>query len=170
MNPEDTAQYVLLGSTKKFHSPLPEGVRICRAADLKQLVHDASTKVVFISCRRSSTDALLKASVQDGPGARFAQLLAIESPRAESVASLLGVFGAVLGFGTEYRWLPVEEFVTVLAGSDDANRLIGGAVDPATETLALVRGNRETMVLPFSFLRLPRRHRVFLRPGRGAGQ
>jgi hypothetical protein len=149
--PEDAAQYVLLGSTKKFHKPLPAGVKICRAADLNQFVHHASTKVVFISCRRASTDALLKASLQGGARSRFAQLLAIESPRAESVPSLLGVFGAVLGLGADNRWLPVEELVTVLSGNDAANRFIGGAVDAETETVALVRGNRETMVLPFSF-------------------
>lgn len=151
VKPEDAAQYVLLGSTKRFLRPLPASVKICRAADLDQFVHHASTKAVFVSCRQESTDALLKASLQGGHRSRFAQLLAIESPRAESVPSLLGVFGAVLGFGAENRWLPVEELMTVISGNDAASRFIGGAVDAETETIALVRGNRETMVLPFSF-------------------
>lgn len=154
---EEAAQFVLLGSTGRFHKPLPPSVKICRAADLNQFVHTASTRVVFISCRRTSTDALLKASLrikvspQGGIRSRFAQLLAIETPRAESVPSLQGVFAEVLGFGAAYRWLPVEELLTVLSGADAADRFIGGAVDPETETVALVRGNRETMVLPFSF-------------------
>lgn len=126
-------------------------MKICRAAELNRFVHYASTKVVFISCRRASTDALLKASLHGGHRSRFAQLLAIESPRAESVPSLLGVFGAVLGLGAESWWLPIEKLVTVLAGNDAANRFIGGAVDAETETVALVRGDRQTMVFPFSF-------------------
>ena len=151
LKPGDAAQYVLLGATKRFYRPLPASVKLCRAADLNQFVHQASAKAVFISCRRASTDALLRASLQGGQRSRFAQLLALESPRVESVPSLFGVFGVVLGLGAENRWLPVEELVTVLSGDDAANRFIGGAVDAETETVALVRGDRETMVLPFSF-------------------
>ncbi len=93
----------------------------------------------------------MKVSPHGGLHSRFAQLLAIEAPRAQSVPSLLGIFAQVLGFGAEYRWLPVEELVSVLSGADAADRFIGGAVDAETETVALVRGDRETMVLPYSF-------------------
>lgn len=92
---------------------------------------------------------------QGGPRSRIARLLAIEPPRAESVPSLLGVFTEVLSFGAQYRWLPVEELLTVLSGDDAADRFIGGAVDAETETVALVRGDRGTMVLPFSFFEPP---------------
>ena len=145
-----SAEFYLFGSTSRFRNPLPPGVKVCRAAEIDEVVRLATSKVVFISLRRASTVALLKSSLSYGHRARLAQLLMIEPPPAESVPSLLGVFGTVLGLGKDSRWLPVEELVKVITGNDAANRFIGGAADLETETIALVRGDRETMVLPFS--------------------
>lgn len=145
-----SAEFYLFGSRNRFRTPLPPSVKVCPASELDQVVRLATSKVVFISLRRTSTVALLKSSMSNGPRARVAQLLTIEPPPAESVPSLLGVFGAVLGLGQDSCWLPVEELVKVITGNDAANRFIGGAADLETETVALVRGNRETLVLPFT--------------------
>ncbi|WP_406694686.1 helix-turn-helix domain-containing protein [Singulisphaera sp. Ch08] len=143
-------EFYLFGSTNRFRTPLPPSVNVCRAADLDQVVRLATSNTVFISFHRTSTIALLKSSMSNRPRARGAQLLTIEPPPAESVPALLGVFGTVLGLGKDSRWLPVEELVRVITGNDASSRFIGGAADMETETLALVRGSRETMVLPFS--------------------
>ena len=76
--------------------------------------------------------------------------MTIEPPRVGSVPSLLGVFNGVVGAVPEYHWLPVEELVTVIAGNDAAHRFIGGVADPESETLALVKGDLQTIVVPFS--------------------
>jgi hypothetical protein len=105
---------------------------------------------VFISLGQGSTDALLKASLGFKRGTRFDQLLAIEPPREASIPALLGLFKAVIGYGASYRWLPVEELLRVVTSDEAADRFIGGAVDRETQTVALVRGNGQTIVVPFS--------------------
>jgi len=114
-------------------------------------VHEVPGRSVFISFARGSTDALLRASLEVGRRSRFDELVTIEPPRAASVPSLLGLFNAVVGAGAAYRWLPIEEFVTVITGNDAVYRFIGGVADAESETLALVRGNLQTIVVPFSF-------------------
>jgi hypothetical protein len=142
-------RYVVIGATGKFRDPLPEGVTLCRASDLKSCVQHAWSEAVFVSCASGSTDALLKATLKAQRRCRFEHLLTMEPPRTESVPTLLGVFGKVIGLGG-YRWLPVEELIKVLTGNDAVNRFIGGAADSESRTLALVRGDRQTVVVPFS--------------------
>jgi hypothetical protein len=48
------------------------------------------------------------------------------------------------------NWLPVEELIKVITGKDAVDRFIGGATDSESRTLALVRGDRQTVVVPFS--------------------
>ncbi|OJW25903.1 MAG: hypothetical protein BGO49_22100 [Planctomycetales bacterium 71-10] len=114
-------------------------------------MREARPRTVFISYGRTSTDAILKARLKESGRSRFAQLLTIDPPRMESVPSLLGFFDMVLGLGPAYRWLPAQELVTVLSSGHAPDRFIGGAVDPGAKTVTLVRGDRETMVFPFSF-------------------
>ena len=144
-------QYVLLGPTPKIRRPLPKNVLVCPAAQLSRFVLEAPLRSVFISYSRASTDALLKASLQVGRRSRFEELLTIEPPRAGIVPSLLGLFRAVVGVGAEYRWLPFEELLTVITGNNATNRFIGGVADTESETVALVRGSFQTIVVPFSF-------------------
>lgn len=145
--------YVLLGRPRRSRVPLPAGVTVCKATELVQLVGEGSPKYIFISFTKSSSDDLLKAGFGRKKLSRFKfkQLLTIESPRAASVAPLHGMFETVVGFGDRYSWLPPDELIAVVAGPDAPARFIGGAVDPDTGVLALVKGTRETVVVPFSF-------------------
>ena len=79
------------------------------------------------------------------------ELLTLEPPRPESVPALSGLFERVIGASSGYSWLPVEELMTVVSGKDASDRFIGGAADRQSETLALVRGNLATLVVPFSY-------------------
>ena len=148
--PKDPAQFYLFGFKSKFRDPLPPQVKVCRKSEMDQVLRIATSRCVFITRDRDSTLALLKSvlihAVRDGKS----QLLTIKPPPAESVPSLLGVFSRVIGVGESSQWLPVEELMKVLTGSDSANRFIGGAADFESESVALVRGNRQTLVLPFS--------------------
>jgi hypothetical protein len=149
--PLSPERYVVLGRTPKFRRPLPFNVTICRASELSKCVHEVPRRSVFISFQRDLTDALLRAGLRAGLGTRFAELVTIQPPRAASVPSLFGLFQGVTGAAAAYRWLPAEELLTVITGKDAANRFIGGVADHESETVALVRGNLRTVVVPFSF-------------------
>ena len=146
--PQHSGRYVLVGSTMRKVSP---GFVICRSADLSGLVHEASKKRVFVSSNQNSTENLLKAGLRLLRGARMGELLTLEPPRPESVPSLSGLFERVIGASSGYSWLPVEQLMTVVSGKDASDRFIGGAVDRQSQTLALVRGNLATLVVPFSY-------------------
>jgi hypothetical protein len=47
----------------------------------------------------------------------------MERPRINSVPALQGVFAQVIGVGG-YRWLPVEELITVITGENAGDRFI----------------------------------------------
>ncbi len=144
-------RFVLVGSTAK---KAPAGVLICRGSvELATFVREAPKMGVFISYRRSSTDDLLQAGLKLGRGARMGNLLTIEPPRPESVPSLSGLFERVIGAIPGYTWLPLEELPTVVSGKDAADRFIGGAADAQGRTVALVRGNLTTLVVPFSYFK-----------------
>ena len=146
---QTVAQCVVVGSKGKFRGPVPEKVTFCKTSNLKSCVHDAGGRVVFVSCAGASTDALLKARLGAQRGRRFDQLLTMKPPRTGSIPALLGVFGKVIGLGG-HRWLPLEELIKVITGTDAASRFIGGAADPESKTLALVRGDGQTVVVAFS--------------------
>jgi hypothetical protein len=134
---------------------LPAGVLACRRfADLPAQVRETPNKQrVFISNGPSATDELLQAGLKLGRAGRMGDLLTLEPPRPQSVPSLSGIFGRVIGAIVGYRWLSFEELTTVLAAKDAADRFIGSAADPESKTLALVRGNLATLVVPFAFFK-----------------
>jgi hypothetical protein len=141
-------RYVLVGSAMKKVST---GFVFCRSSDVGALVLEDSKSRVFISSNRNSTESLLKAVLRLSPGGRMGELLTLEPPRPESVPSLSGLFDRVIGASSGYAWLPLGELMTVLSGKDASDRFIGGAADCLSETLALVRGNLKTLVVPFSY-------------------
>jgi len=141
----------VFGMKKRLAGPLPDRVSIHGAREVSQVVDQLSKRDVLISCAEATTIALLKARLVHGHHSRSGQLIVIEPPSAASVSSLLGVFAEVLGLGVGSRFLPIGDLLKVVTSSDAAARFIGGDADPASESLTLVRGNRETIVLPFSF-------------------
>jgi hypothetical protein len=143
------ARYVVVGSKAKILGPLPEKVTFCKAADLKTCVADIGGRTVFVSCAGASTDALLRARLGAHTERRFDQLLTMKPARSGSIEALLGMFGKVIGVGGG-RWLPLEELIKVITATDAVNRFIGGTADPRNKTLALVRGDGQTVVVPFS--------------------
>jgi hypothetical protein len=144
-----TGRYVLVGSTMRKVSP---GIVLCRSADLSTLVQAGSKKTVFVSSNQNATENLLKAGLAfSHGGGRMGELLTLEPPRRESVPPLFGLFDRVIGASSGYSWLPVKELMTVVSEQDASDRFIGGAADRQSETLALVRGNLATIVVPFAY-------------------
>jgi hypothetical protein len=146
---QQVERYFVIGSRGRFRGPVPEKVSIWKSSNLRSFPPSGKGRAVFVSCAGDSTDALLKARLGVHPGRRFDQLLMMEPPRIASIQALFGLFKEVIGF-QGCRWLPLEELVKVISGADAANRFIGGAVDAESKTLALVRGDGQTVVVPFS--------------------
>jgi hypothetical protein len=139
--------YVVIGSDSRS---LPPGMKACRLGDLSAFIHDAPKKTVCIAGRRNATEAILKVSLR-APQTRMAELLTLEPPRSESVPVLLGIFDRVVGAANGHAWLPMEQLLTVVVAGDATDRFIAGAVDSVSRTVALVRGDRSTVLVPFSY-------------------
>ena len=138
--------YVLVGSTA---TKVPAGVQVCRRrADLPTFLREAPKKQVFISYNQSSTVNLLQEGLKLRRGVLLGNLLTLRPPRPESVPSLWGLFEKVIGATPGYTWLPAEELLAVVSEQDAADRFIGGAYDQVGQTLALVRGDLSTLVVP----------------------
>ncbi len=148
---QHTGRWVLVGSTA---TKVPTGVNVCRrSADLTSFVREAPKTRVYVSYRQSSTDELLQEGLKLARGVRMGNLLTLEPPRPESIPSLSGIFERVVGASAAFRWLSIQELPTVLSGKDASDRFIGGAADEEGKTLALVRGNLATLVVPFSYFK-----------------
>ncbi|MHC5539908.1 helix-turn-helix domain-containing protein [Singulisphaera rosea] len=146
---QHTGRWVLVGSNVTV---APSGVYVCRrSSELTMFVREAPKQRVYVSYRQSSTDDLVKEGLKLGRGTRMGNLLTLEPPRPESVPTLSGLFERVIGAIPGYTWLPREEIPTVLSGKDAAERFIGGAADTQGKTIALVRGNLSTLVVPFAY-------------------
>ena len=148
---QPTGRFIFIGSSAKKSNT---GVVVCRRyAELPAAVRATQKQRVFVSFLQSSTDELLQEGLKLGRGLRMGNLITLEPPRPESVPSLSGIFERVIGANAGYRWLPHEELPALFSGRDAADRFIGGAADPQSGTLALVRGNLTTLVVPFSFFK-----------------
>lgn len=145
-----TGRWVLVGSGVV---KAPAGVVVCRnSSQLQSVVRETpkTKKRVYITYLGRSADDLVREGMKLGRGARMGNLLTLEPPRPESVASLSALFERVIGAIPGYAWLPKEEVPTVVSAKDAADRFIGGAVDVAGKTVSLVRGDLSMLVVPFS--------------------
>ena len=80
----------------------------------------------------------------------------LQPPRTESLPALHTVFRNVVGQVKSFKMLPPAELtdVALLAPREEARDLfIGGSVDSASETVALTRGDLETIAMPLSMFR-----------------
>ena len=152
--------YVILDSDRsKYRRDLGSTVSLCRTADeITKLDKQGLERLTWISFARERTDDLLKAvarrsaRVPRRSAARDECVLMIAAPRVESVPLLHGLFSRIIGDSPRYCWLPKDELNEVLF-DPSVNRselFIAGATDPVTQTLCLVRGNCQQVVVPFS--------------------
>lgn len=128
----------------------PGSVTVCRSpADLDRITADWRRYSVWLSHSPALTDELLKRLAGRSGVSGHPLLLLLQPPRVGSIPSLCGLFQPI-GMAPSYRWLPTDELLDVLR--DTARKkhlLIGGAADRESETLALVRGDFSTLVVPF---------------------
>lgn len=121
-----------------------------RIESMTRCIREAGVSTVFISDRQDQVDDLLKATTSNSSRKQLGKLVSITPLRPSSRTSLGGIFKSVVGANKGDRWLPRAQLLEAINDKDAAYRFIGGAVDLDSETVALVRGNFETVVLSFS--------------------
>ncbi len=158
---EHPRRFVVLDSDRaRYERFLGSSVRVCTTpAEIAQAYDENPEHRTWVSYTRKSLDDFVRTVASRRtwrPRRRFLQaesLLAVASPRAESVPTLHGLFGRVVGDSPGYRWLPKDELADVLfdPATDRSQHFIAAAADPVTRTVSLVRADCQPLVLPFSF-------------------
>ncbi|MCA9729027.1 MAG: helix-turn-helix transcriptional regulator [Candidatus Eisenbacteria bacterium] len=82
-------------------------------------------------------------------------LLLLTPPDPSAAMTLRTLFRDVVGVEPAFRFLATDELFEVVSSPpmDTRDLFIGGAFDPATDSLALVRGNLQRIVVPVSMFR-----------------
>jgi hypothetical protein len=153
--------FVILDSNReRFKRFLSSTVYFCRTqAEIGKVYDDVPDSLTWISYTQKFTDELLKAVARrralrhKGTLSRHECLVTVASPRLESLPTLHGLFSHIVGDSPSYRWLPKDELSEVLFDSsiDRSEFFIAAASDRVTQTLSLVRGDCQPVVVPFSF-------------------
>lgn len=112
---------------------------------------DRRRPVLWVARRACQLRPLAEEGRSLRPNHRLLLLSEVEAP-ARDLLHLL--FRVVVAPGDGVRLLPPDELQEVLAAPNRGDYLIGGVVEPCTESVVLYRGTLEPLVLPFSwFLR-----------------
>jgi hypothetical protein len=157
---EHIRRYVILDSNRdRFKRFLSSTVYFCKSqAEIAKVYNDVSDDLTWITYTQKFTDELLKAVARKRVIRRVDTLprhdcvLTVASPRLESLPTLHGLFSHIVGDSPGYRWLPKDELSEVLFDSsiDRSEFFIAAASDAITRTLSLVRGDCQTLVVPYS--------------------
>ena len=158
---EHIRRYVILDSNRdRFERFLSSTVYFCKSqAEIAKVYDDVSDDLTWITYTQKFTDELMKTVARKRAIRRKFTLprhecvLTVASPRLESLPTLHGLFSHIVGDSPGYRWLPKDELLEVLFDTsiDRSEFFIAVASDPGTRTLLLVRGDCQTLVVPFSF-------------------
>ena len=145
-------RFVFLSSSRAiFPESAPSRVLVCHdRLEIETLVLSAPKGAAIVSFNRSLTETLLARVVDLRADLRGSLLLTLSPPRIESIPALLSSFYPVFGLVTGFRWLPNRELVSALLRGDASERFIGGIVDLKSKTITLLKGDAETIIIPFS--------------------
>jgi hypothetical protein len=82
----------------------------------------------------------------------FGNFLALCTPHSSAIAALQAFFDAVVGVGADFKFLPDEELVEALMTPTEEARdlFIGGRADLERQTVMLIRGNLQQIVVPLN--------------------
>lgn len=89
------------------------------------------------------------------PRARLHKVLVLHPLTAGQRTIYQDLFARVLAPGDGIRMLSTNDLLEALASEDRADRVIGVAVDGASELVMLYRGNLETVMVPFAWFGSP---------------
>jgi hypothetical protein len=89
------------------------------------------------------------------PRSRLHKVLVLHPLSAGQRTIYQDLFARVLAPGEGIAMLPTNELLEALASDDRADRVIGAAVDGASELVMLYRGNLDTVIVPFAWFGSP---------------
>lgn len=158
---EHVRRFVILDSNRgRFKRFLSRTVSFCTTrAEINKIYDAVPDDLTWVSYTQKFTDELLKAVARRralrprGTHSRRECVLTVAPPRPESLPTLHGLFSTIVGGSPGYHWLPKDELSEVLfdGSIERSDFFIAAAADPVTQTLSLIRGDCQSLVVPFSF-------------------
>jgi hypothetical protein len=130
---------------KQFVALRPKAVS--SRAEIRASLPTAGRHTLWISDDQKLVSELLKAV--SWPTKRLGRAVLMFTPRVESLPALRQCFDRVV-FGENGGLLASDELSEAVSARHRAELFIGGAVDRASETVTLWRGNLESLVVSFA--------------------
>src|SRR5207244_3076912 len=129
-----------------------KGVRAAVRAVLEETACAASGLVTWIIGDLHLGDQLVEEAAGRWTAQRrgLGDLLYLERPRPEAVLSARSFFSHVAWTDSRKHWLSPSQMLEVLILSDAKKYVVGGLVDPQTDTLTVYRGDLTTVTVPLS--------------------
>ena len=155
-------RFILLNLDKGWRKRLGADITLqCkRDKDISGALKSASRDSLWISSSSQMTDALLRvitlsASNLHEFGHVWGSLFTLESPRPNAIPFLRSLFQNLVGESANFKWLPANQLVEVIAEGATAARdvFIGGFVDTEIGLMTLVRGSLERVTIPLTIFR-----------------
>ena len=131
-------------SQRRAFGPLKPHVASTRSQIVASLSQAGKT-TLWISASRQMTSRLLKSL--SWPGRRLGRALLLSRPESETMVTLSQCFDQIAVVDVT---LPHEELAEALAAKNRADLFVGGLVDRSSQMVTLLRGNLETLAVPFS--------------------
>ena len=131
-------------SQRRAFGPLKPHTAATRAQIVASLPHAGKT-TLWISGSPQMTAKLLKAL--SWPRGRLGRALLLSKPTSETMVTLAECFERIAVVDVT---LPQDELAEALAAENRADLFVGGLVDHSSEMVTLLRGNLETLAVPFS--------------------
>ena len=116
-------------------------------AEIRTTLPTAGKNTLWISDDKGIVITLLKSV--SWPPQRLGRALLLFTPNVETLATLQECFDRI-AFGSGPSFLPGDELAETLAAENRSDLFLGGAVDKASRTVTLWRGNLDSLVVPFS--------------------
>jgi len=142
-------QLYLLGRGKRrhaaFHSLHP--CAVSTISDVRESVSQAPSNSLWISYSCELTDELVRTATKRPT--RLGAGVFLHSLETYAIPSLSSVFNRI-AYSNNGGFLADKELAEVLAANNAGELLIGGVVDPGSETITFWRGNLEPLTVPFS--------------------
>lgn len=129
----------------------------CSAPEqIRDAVGQATAQSLWLSVCSKMTDELLQAasdhfSTCRGHSHPIGNIFMLEAPRVRALPVLHRFFGTVIGEAA-FKTLPLDELTEVLSSPEKEVRdlFVAGLVDVTSGTLALVRGNLDSIIVPLA--------------------
>jgi DNA-binding XRE family transcriptional regulator len=129
---------------KQFASLNPKTVS--SKAQMRAFLPSAGRDTLWISEDQKTLVEFLR--TLPSPTKRLGRVVMLYKPDVELIPALFTWFDAV-AFGSSGSFLPREELADAIAADNRADLFIGGAVDKASESITLWRGDLSSLVVPF---------------------